>query len=338
MTVESRHMRVPVSLSYHGGIKAQDRASWIGLGWSLQAGGVITRVARGWPDDEPLGFLDNVDYVNANIWTLPGSFLRAIAEDEKNAEPDIYTISTPTVNGRFIFYSEDQVHMLPKQNVKITVQKDQQGFITGFTVTDESGIVYVFDQTETTSSMEQSSSSDFPPGKQFIYNSSWYLSSMSYPSGDDVIEFDYQNSVGSGSTTTRSNSYWKRINMPGYQCSSTGVETEGWKTTIVDTAPLYLHKIRVKNGQNTERMVEFFINSRTDLSSESRLDSLVYSHGSERKRAFVFTQENSGGSYPRMMLTGVQEEGNTSSDVLAPYSFTYQSGSFPDYQTNSIDH
>ena len=47
-----RGITIPVSLSYHGGgIKAEQHPGWVGLGWSLQAGGCITRVVNGIKDE-----------------------------------------------------------------------------------------------------------------------------------------------------------------------------------------------------------------------------------------------------------------------------------------------
>jgi YD repeat-containing protein len=50
-TINSGEIQLPISLSYHSsGIKANQEASSVGLGWSLNAGGIITRQIRGIDD------------------------------------------------------------------------------------------------------------------------------------------------------------------------------------------------------------------------------------------------------------------------------------------------
>ncbi|MCZ8072449.1 MAG: hypothetical protein ACK5SJ_05645 [Bacteroidota bacterium] len=45
-------LNVPISLKYQpGGIKVADIPSWVGSGWALIAGGVITRAIVGLPDE-----------------------------------------------------------------------------------------------------------------------------------------------------------------------------------------------------------------------------------------------------------------------------------------------
>jgi hypothetical protein len=62
--VRSGQLSVPITLSYHAsGIRVSDAASWIGLGWSLNASGVITRVVRGLPDEDTGGFNENCSVI-----------------------------------------------------------------------------------------------------------------------------------------------------------------------------------------------------------------------------------------------------------------------------------
>src|SRR5688572_22137485 len=46
--IKTPRFTLPITLSYHAsGIKVDEVASWVGTGWSLNAGGVITRTVIG---------------------------------------------------------------------------------------------------------------------------------------------------------------------------------------------------------------------------------------------------------------------------------------------------
>ena len=52
-TVNEGTLSLPISISYHaGGIKVMEASSFVGAGWALNAGGVITRSVVGAPDDK----------------------------------------------------------------------------------------------------------------------------------------------------------------------------------------------------------------------------------------------------------------------------------------------
>lgn len=51
-TIEMKGVSVPITLNYHaGGVRADQEATWVGLGWSLDYGGMISRIVRGAPDE-----------------------------------------------------------------------------------------------------------------------------------------------------------------------------------------------------------------------------------------------------------------------------------------------
>ncbi|GAB5410185.1 MAG: hypothetical protein BalsKO_25500 [Balneolaceae bacterium] len=53
-TVSDGNLSVPISLTYNSsGVKVGDIADWVGMNWSLNGGGVITRSIRGTPDEQP---------------------------------------------------------------------------------------------------------------------------------------------------------------------------------------------------------------------------------------------------------------------------------------------
>ena len=57
-SLQGKNLSVPISLSYHaGGHRVQEISSWAGLGWTLNAGGVITRTVKGKADETQSGYM-----------------------------------------------------------------------------------------------------------------------------------------------------------------------------------------------------------------------------------------------------------------------------------------
>ncbi|MEP1095643.1 MAG: PKD domain-containing protein [Cyclobacteriaceae bacterium] len=88
---------VPVSIGYNAsGIKVNEVAGPVGLGWQLYAGGTITRVTRGIPDEYG-SMVDPSSITNAMI--------QDILDEDVNvdSEKDLFFFNFPGGGGKFIF-------------------------------------------------------------------------------------------------------------------------------------------------------------------------------------------------------------------------------------------
>jgi len=73
-TIKEGPLQLPISLSYHAsGLKTMETSSWVGAGWSLNAGGMISRQVRGAADEiiQPYGpGGSNVSYLSSHGYSV----------------------------------------------------------------------------------------------------------------------------------------------------------------------------------------------------------------------------------------------------------------------------
>lgn len=101
--IQSGDITVPIVLSYHaGGTRYTDRASWAGLGWSVQAGGQVTRTIQGKPDEN--GFLSGTNNYAVDTYDYCNNFpyKEQTASGSNDREPDLFSYSFPGESGRFV--------------------------------------------------------------------------------------------------------------------------------------------------------------------------------------------------------------------------------------------
>ncbi len=111
---------LPVSLNYNStGIRVDEIASMVGIGWSLNFGGVIGRTVMDVPDE--------VRDANDNNW-IPHNFTNpdyALLDflDKENADKqsDIFSFSFGQYNGKFILDQNLVPKTLSQYNLKISV-------------------------------------------------------------------------------------------------------------------------------------------------------------------------------------------------------------------------
>ena len=198
--IQVGELRVPISLSYHAsGVKVSDMASWVGLGWSVSAGGTISRKVMGRPDELQGGYLSgqypvrlasSIDQLNSTDL----NYLKNIVQGYYDVEPDIYSYSMPGKGGKFLYNHASLTTpiILPYDPVEIT--RTQPTATTQlFKVVDESGIQFRFDTYEWTTTSANS----------IVNNdaiSSWMLSHMISANKQDTIYFNYNPRTGTGTT------------------------------------------------------------------------------------------------------------------------------------------
>lgn len=93
--IEAGGIKVPIVLTYHaGGIRYTDRASWAGLGWSVQAGGQVSRTIAGKPDES--SFLTGTNDYNVDMFDFCNNFYykEHTASGSNDREPDLFSYSS----------------------------------------------------------------------------------------------------------------------------------------------------------------------------------------------------------------------------------------------------
>ncbi|MBW8683465.1 DUF5977 domain-containing protein [Chitinophaga rhizophila] len=183
-----------VSLNYiGGGIKVDEPATSVGVGWQISAGGMITRNIRSLPDDYPgKGFMytPEVDPGPASGRNATRYSWDKYGKDEIDSEQDIYQFNVGGRSGSFVIGKNGKIVMIPRQNIKVRYKLGNitgaNGIITEFTLILEDGSRYLFSNTEVTTRHFSSYDSWLP------FVSAWHLTSATSTYGEDTIRFAYK--------------------------------------------------------------------------------------------------------------------------------------------------
>lgn len=214
-TYRTKNLAVPISLSYgSNGIKVDQMATWVGLGWSMNSGGVITRIIRDLPDErfgikEPPRELTQTNQLDTDIQDFA-----ILAEDAaSDTERDQYMFNFNGYSGRFTITDLAQKELIisPDQALKITYT-DLSSVSSRFEITTPDGIQYIFEDHE-----ESNGTGGCSPSDNLYPITAWYLSQIVHPSGD-IINFVYASEIYSYQVGTVQ-SFSKNKNLLGGGCN-----------------------------------------------------------------------------------------------------------------------
>lgn len=291
-----KELKVPVSLNYHAsGVKISDIASYVGLGWHLSAGGAISRVVRGLPDEEMNGYCGSQNRGEMAATPNDETYVEKVMNNEWDAEPDIFYLMLPNRSIRFVLDASGNPVIIPYQDIVIqpAVCNGAQSF---WEVIDENGIHYQFGGNS--HSRETTSSRTASNGTIKEYISTWHLSKITSANGSDIINFNYQ----AGSDYSYTMTYRSRIDLvydDGISCGNdiTAPETFNNDHIITIKSPKYLQEISSSLGKLRFSVSE----DRIDLPNSGRYDQIeLLDHTNERINQFhlVYRYFSSSQCYP----------------------------------------
>ena len=192
--IKSRTLTLPISLSYDsGGVRVDDVSGPVGLGWTLEAGGVITRTINGRNDtigglgwwSRPSGDPTDPDYSNLD-------YLSGLADGTYDSAADLYSYNFCGRHGSFYL---DNMTVYPTSATDLDIQPTTSGFV----ITDTDGTKYSFTRQETTSRqitvtapyLGVGSSPDMHP-QDVSAVTAWYLTEIAAMDRTDVITLTYE--------------------------------------------------------------------------------------------------------------------------------------------------
>lgn len=320
-TVKLRELSLPLSLSYHaGGIKVEDVSGNTGLGWSLVAGGVISRVVNNQPDDtRSFDLRDQISIINRQEHT----YLKQVLRHEKEAGYDRYYYNFPGGSGSFIYdVNTKQITEIPVTDNKIEVLSVPSAVYSkfNFKITTPDGTAYYFTETEGIGKRNPvaTSMTNLYVNTDYRTTSSWYLTKIETFNKTETIEFVYRN-VGQWSRSLPVNTISGSASaaLGDVPVGDYSPDILGWSSVEYFDCKV-LSEIRYKGG----KVVFTHMQDRTDNGLKARLSRMDVYAGSVLRQYAVFQNQNSYFGDGRLRLAGVTVYGSDGS-VADRYGFKY---------------
>jgi hypothetical protein len=202
-SVREGSLTMPVNISYHAsGLKVMEPSGWIGIGWTLNAGGVITRTVQGTPDEKWTGVVYNetghfsdYGYNNYFYTGIQAGTETPFRTGIKDGEPDLFFFNFGSYSGKFYFNDDRVPVFVPEQDIKLEYDYIGLGSIRGFTLISSDGTKYFFGKTadpNDTDPVETSYSYTSSNGANYgSAISSWYLNKVQSADGLFSITLTY---------------------------------------------------------------------------------------------------------------------------------------------------
>ncbi|MBL0267856.1 MAG: hypothetical protein IPP99_04055 [Chitinophagaceae bacterium] len=218
-SIKEGPLSLAVGLRYHAsGIKVMEPASWVGTGWSLDCGGVITRSVQGAPDerftsttyDQSKGYFSDYGYHNYETGNCTvvnpsgqnsGFFCGSdFFEGRKDGEPDFFFYNFSGYSGKFYFNDDRTPVFVNGEGVKLIYDYvEGTGSIRSFTLIPPDGVKYHLEELQPQMMLILSkpqihiqAMADFLTGTSIL---SWFLNKIESSDGLFSIVLKYEEEV-----------------------------------------------------------------------------------------------------------------------------------------------
>lgn len=315
-TIQEGTLSLPVSLSYHSsGIRVDEVSSSVGLGWSLNAGGMITRTVKGGPDEgivygtltggnspyqgwgwyKDYGILPVINtcaptpLLTTNNSTTPwtGGCQVLYVEASKgyvDTEPDLFSFNFAGYSGKFFFDANRKVHMIPESDVFIE-PINSPAYFHAWRVIAPDGSKYYFGGAGATE-ISYSDPGELNTNLHVSSSTTWYLYRIESKNSESWINIEYADDTYSFGTRGGHSVTFREVDfVEGTTSHSPGEVLGGGtahtapsyaNTTIVDGKRVY--RITTSSGYTT---IDFIpsTSARQDLSQYYKIGSTrIYNH------------------------------------------------------------
>ena len=198
---KTNNFSIPISLSYSSnGIKVDQLTTNVGLGWSLNAGGVISRIVRGKEDENyPVSYpVEEINKVHlAGIsggtttqYTVPNSvdpdIVKYIYDAHEygiqDTQTDLFSYNFMGQSGKIVRGHDSKIFTVPHSNLSIAFSVDN----SKISIKTEDGVEYFFEDTEINNSTTKSNLIPGHNPPELGYKTAWFLTKMVHPKGEEV--------------------------------------------------------------------------------------------------------------------------------------------------------
>lgn len=335
--VKGRTIDLPIQLKYHaGGIKVQEIGGWAGIGWALEAGGVITRTVRGLVDEKPAGYYYTGQNLFGPTWQTPSATLLSNLKTELvDGEPDQFFFNFNGRSGQFAIGPTSTTagvvdyRTFPQQKLNITPVIVANA-ITEWTVTTEDGTRYRFAAVET--STDFNITGTMPVYQNHVgeaYNSSWHLTSIASATGDTIF-FSYTPYTARHQLATYTD---RNEEIVGGACAASSNAVTNEAQTVVQKLTTITSAAHTVTFASPTLRTDAL--SPTGVQQEPRLELITVATPSGTViRKFQFGYDYSTG---RLTLRNVSEQ-DALGVSLPPHTFDYSATQLPVISSLSQDH